>query len=128
MRHMAPLCLGKGRDAEFPPKTDLGPPRCASPADRPSTLKSAPAAQTPLHLPGLRPPFDSMGVVGPRSVARDSPYTRHAGGMFPPMRHRCENNARVWVVCVCAGGGASKVTRKIRHLIGWKRRPLCPKV
>ncbi|KAH7969048.1 hypothetical protein HPB52_014071 [Rhipicephalus sanguineus] len=33
MRHMAPLCPRKGRDAELPTKTDLGPPRCASPAE-----------------------------------------------------------------------------------------------
>ncbi|KAH7956973.1 hypothetical protein HPB52_014023 [Rhipicephalus sanguineus] len=32
MRHMAPLCPRRGRDAESPPKMDHGPLRCASPA------------------------------------------------------------------------------------------------
>ncbi|KAH7957722.1 hypothetical protein HPB52_022519 [Rhipicephalus sanguineus] len=62
MRHMAPLCPRKGRDAEFPPKTDLGPPRCASPAGRSSTLKSAPAAQT--HTSGFAGPAAAVRPYG----------------------------------------------------------------
>nr|XP_037270036.1 uncharacterized protein LOC119161592 isoform X3 [Rhipicephalus microplus] len=46
IRHVASSCLSKSHNAELPPTTDIGPPRCASLTDEPPALKTVRDLQT----------------------------------------------------------------------------------
>ncbi|KAH7971618.1 hypothetical protein HPB52_000647 [Rhipicephalus sanguineus] len=122
MRHMAPLCPRKGRDAEFPPKTDLGPPRCASPAGKAATpsfrrrrtsdhravrlrlvgrLRSNQRQlprRIPVDLPGLQPPFGRMG--GRLEQRHEGVITTRVLAACFPRRDIVARTMRVFGLCV----------------------------
>ncbi|KAH7944581.1 hypothetical protein HPB52_021398 [Rhipicephalus sanguineus] len=103
MQHMAPLRPRRGRDAEFPPKTDLGTPRCASPAGRLRSIQRQLPRRIPVDSPGLQPPFNRMG---------GQLEQRHEGLITTRMLAACFSRrdivARTMVVfglCVCVCWG-----------------------